>query len=329
MHLKDIGEFGVVERLVRRLSFPKKPSKNFALEVAIGDDAAIFAVPGKTNFVVTKDMFVENVHFRRGWSDFSDIGWKSMEANISDLAAMGGADPLVSVVGLALPVDISVDNVDKLYDGMDKSCRRHGVIIVGGDTVLSKKDIIISITLIGKIEKKRIVRRDGARIGDLLCVTGTFGDSYAGMDVLKRKLSRKKYGQLVHKHLRPEARIRDAKIISSGALATSLTDSSDGLAASVTLLAVASDVSADVFMDKIPVSENFRRWSREFRKFPWTAVCDGGEEYELVFTSPASKKKSIADVGATIIGEMKEGKGVEWYLNGKKTNYIFRGYQNF
>lgn len=325
MKIYQIGEFGLIDKFIERLG-----GKNRSLTVDIGDDAAVFGVAGGTCLVVTKDIFIERVHFNREWSSFYHIGFKAMTANISDLAAMGGAKPLYAVVGLALPVDISVNNVDNLYNGFAAAGGKHRISIIGGDTILSKKDIVISITLIGSINKKNIITRSGAREGDFICVTGTFGDSAAGLKILKSGDSRARYGQLVHAYLAPRARLDESSRLASTGVVTSMIDSSDGLAASVNILAASSGLGAEVELDKIPLSGAFKKWAVGFKKFPWETVLNGGEEFELVFTVPQSKSGAVLKKkGISVVGRMRKKSGVEYYLNGKKTDYKFGGYRNF
>jgi len=262
--ITDIGEFGLIRRIARLVDLTNnsRPLKSgtppLFLDTSsrgvikgIGDDAAILDVlsnknMGRGDFVlaVSKDMLVEGVHFKRQWMSFFDIGRRAIVANVSDMAAMGGAQPLYIVVGLALPVDISVDNVDKLFMGMDKEARNVGAVFIGGDTVKSNKDIVISITIMGYIEREKILLRSGAREGDLICVTGTFGDATAGIELLKKNISRDFkgwQGQLVHKYRCPSHRLNEAKLLAAKGgvdsyMPTSMTDSSDGLAASLRII---------------------------------------------------------------------------------------------
>lgn len=333
MKITQLGEFSLIERFVKKFLHARRCD----IVVDIGDDAAVVKISHNSCLLITKDIFLERVHFKREWSTFFQIGYKAIVANISDIAAMGGASKLYAVVGLATPVDISVENVDNLVSGIKSAAKKYGVLVVGGDTVLSKKDIIISVTLLGVQDIDKVIRRSGAKVGDLICATGTFGDAAAGVEILKRWHKRKtfqeynkKYGQLVHVHRLPEARLKESLFISEVGAVTSMIDSSDGLAACVNFLCKASGVGAKIYLERVPLSDEFKSWASSLKRFPWEVVLNGGEEFELVFTVSPDKLDLIKkNIKLSIIGEITEGKSVEFILNGKKTNYKVTGYQNF
>lgn len=360
--ITDIGEFGLIERITRLVTKTHRLYKTHLhhdIALGIGDDAALLIPPQgnkQTLLAISKDMLVEGVHFRRGWLSFYEIGRKAIVANISDMAAMGGAAPGYIVVGLALPVDISVDNVDKLFRGMDTTARSVGAEFIGGDTVRSDKKIVISITIIGDIKKEKVTLRSGARPQDYLCVTGTFGDSGAGLEIL---MGSKNFnfsgwrGQLVNKYRRPSHRLELSrallKLSASGIKPTAMIDSSDGLAASLRMIISESSkksktpLGAVIRLEDIPLSHAFIKWSEtkiqssgrvslmdlsggsknfllSHPRFPWKTALEGGEEYELVFTvSPENLEKLKKLARFKVIGRVISSKdsSVIYTLNDK------------
>lgn len=352
-----MGEFELINSIVkasRRASSGAFALSGASVIVPNGDDAAVLDVRaafGSDCLAISTDMLVEGVHFDCGLMSFYDVGVKSVTANISDMAATGGARPLFCVVGLAIPVDTNVENVDNLLAGMRSAVAKDGITLIGGDTVRSNKSIVISVTIVGRIDKKSVVERGGAKAGDLICVTGAFGDAAAGLRVLQGQRKSKRlcrarysdairthgYGQLVHAYRRPRHRLNEAVLLTARMpRPTAMMDSSDGLAACVRAMASAADLGAVVNLRDVPLSRAFRRWALSASsgpldpKFPWRTVAEGGEEYELVFTAgpsdvPALKKR----VNFSVVGEMRRGKGVDFMLNGKKMAGEWRGYENF
>jgi thiamine-monophosphate kinase len=330
LKLSEIGEYNLLKRIEKKAGKKKDPS----ILVDLGDDAFVAKCRRSDCLVVTTDTSVENIHFRREWATPEQIGFKAMASNLSDLAAMGAVIPSYAFVNLALPENLPLNFVDGLYTGMNKLCKKHGLKITGGDTVGSRKDIVISITLIGKSKKELIIQRCCAKVGDIILVTGSFGDSAAGLNCLKKKLKigAKSSKFLVNKHLLPVPRNREADILAKTGKVTSLIDSSDGLAASVYFLTQRSGVGARIDIENIPVSNALKELAESNPKINLTDLSlFGGEEYELVFTA---KKKELPKLkklvpGISAVGEITAGKNIKYYLNGKlqkiKTNF----YQHF
>ena len=271
MKLSRIGEFGLIERITRR--GPRLPST----VVGIGDDCAV--LKSSVNYqLVTTDALIENVHFKRKGSSFFALGQKALAANISDIAAMGGW-PTHALVTIGLPANLSVKAVDDLYRGINALARKNKIDIVGGDTVSSPQALVISITLLGEVKKANLLLRSTAKVGDLICVTGTFGGpALQGYDSRRSTV---------------DGRLSEARTIAKSRLATAMIDSSDGLARSVLEICKASKVGARIWSDKVPIAPG--------------ATLDqalyGGEEYELVFTVPKSKITKLK-VKTTVVGEV-------------------------
>ena len=328
--LKTIGEFGLIKLIRKKVAVREK----YPILVGIGDDAFVADTAKGHSLVVTNDMLIENIHFRREWATPFEIGYKSIAVNLSDLAAMGGAKPKYCLVGLGLPAGTAVSFVDKLYTGMISQARKHNLSIVGGDTVSSKKFIVISITLIGEIERKFISRRSCAKAGDILVVSRPFGDSGAGLFLLKKGLKNPSKDErlLIRKHLLPEPRIEEARSLSKSGKINSLIDSSDGLAASAQFIAEESGVGAEIFLEKIPVSRSLKNICAKYGLGqPYNLALNGGEDYELVYTAKPKDLDFIRKLipSARIVGRITREKGLKYYYNGKKKDITKTGFEHF
>lgn len=328
--IRKVGEFELVEK-IKKIIYPKRKGKG-SLITGPGDDAFVAKLSPDFLLVATKDLLIEDVHFRTSWTTPQDLGYKSIAVNLSDLAAMGAVRPLYALVGLALPGDIPVDFVEKLYKGMCVISRKYGLIIAGGDTTSSKKHIVISITLIGEAKKHDIVLRSGAKPGDLIMVTGAFGDSGAGLYLLRKGIKRTKSYQkyLINKHLLPEPRLEAAHKISR--FATSMIDSSDGLAACVNFIADESGVGMVVDLEKIPVSAQLKKLKNDHKDIDLPGLClAGGEDYELVFTVNPNNLKGLLKIfpQAKAIGKVTKEKTIKYFVCGKETKLKVSGYEHF
>lgn len=175
MNLNQLGEFGLLQRIRRQV-----PSRPAAVSVGIGDDAAVLRMAPHRDLIVTTDMLVEAVDFDPAYGSFRQVGYKALAANLSDVAAMGGR-PFAFLIGLAVPGRTPVRAVDEIYHGMLSLARRHRVALIGGDISASPKGMLITVTVLGEVDAGRAVARSGTRAGDRIYVTGTLGDSRAGL----------------------------------------------------------------------------------------------------------------------------------------------------
>jgi len=330
--LSGIGEFSLIKRIEKKL-FRGLPGASRVL-IDIGDDAFAARFSAGRVLVATNDVLVENVHFRRGWISPAELGYKALAVNLSDLAAMGGAKPLYAFSGLAMPAGTAVDFVDKLLTGMNRACAEFGFIVAGGDTVSSKKDIVISVTLLGEIDPGRLIRRSGAKPGDIIYVSGSFGDSGAGLKILEDKARGGSAFEkaLVKKHLLPVPRMELAGRLSKTGKVTAMIDSSDGLAASLKFISEKSSVGADIFTDLIPISKELKKLSLTNRKLkPLWLALNGGEDYELVFTVKPGGARTVENISPDItrIGVVNGSGRVKYFSGGSAVNIEAAGYQAF
>lgn len=330
--LGNLGEFAWLRRLLPKLFWPS--SLDPQLCIGPGDDAGVLRISRQKALVATTDAMVEGVHFERAWFPWEALGEKILAVNLSDLAAMGKVRPLAALVTVAMPGDTPVDCVDKFYKGLESCARRWKVGLLGGDTVGSKAGWFLSLTLLGEADPRRLLTRQGARPGDWVVVTGALGQAAAGLEALQTGRQGWTWTKpLVQAFTAPQPRFLEAAVLGETQWATSLMDSSDGLEASVRLLAEASGgLGAEIEIERLPVSRPLQRWADHQRRPVSAYALSGGEDYELVFTVPpkrwAALRKRIPR--ATVVGRvLPKGKGC-WALDrGRRRPLKGYGYSHF
>ncbi len=339
--ISEIGEFKLIEKIKKQIAdFYKVKFPSSSIVVGIGDDAAaVRNEPGKL-LVATTDMLVEGVHFKLNTTTPYNIGWKAMAVNLSDIAAMG-AFPMYVLVTLGLPVNTSIESVNNLVQGALDLANRFKVFLIGGDIVRSPKALVVNMTLWGAVAKKQILKRSGAKVGDKIMVTGTLGDSAAGLKILqsKKKIKNTLWAKnLINQHLKPYPRIKEARLLASKELAHSMIDCSDGAALSIKFICQASKVGANIWLDKIPASLSLQQFSLVSDYVASSLGLYGGEDYELVFTVPSSKEAKVIKIiseelgtKVTTIGEIVSSKnGIGLFDKQRKiNNLVLKGYEHF
>lgn len=287
--LGELGEFGLIDKIKKHT---KQLNKSSVL--GIGDDAAIIEAGDKFK-VVSSDLLAEGIHFDLSYFPLKHLGYKAVSVNVSDIAAMN-AVPEQILVNLAVSNRFSVEAIDEFYEGVNMACEDYKVDLVGGDTSSSAAGLFISVTAIGSVEKDKVVKRRGAKGGDIICATGDLGGAYIGLQVLAREKQvymadpnmqpqLEKYKYIVGRQLKPIARmdiIHELKDL--GVLPTSMIDISDGLASELLHLKKESDLGVKIFEDKLPIDNQTYEAAVEFGLDPITCVLNGGEDYELLFT---------------------------------------------
>ena len=318
MKIKDIGgEFGLIERIKNKI----KPYSNDVI-AGIGDDAAVLKYDKSSYLLFTTDMLAEDEHFSLKYSTPEQIGMKAMEQNVSDVAAMGGL-PKFALVSLALPSNIDIDFVDKLYNGINKKSKKYKISIVGGD-VTHSKEIIVDVALIGFVEKKYIALRKGAKIDDLIFCSGDVGKSAAGLELLKNKIK----GKSIKKHLEPQARLDLGRKLAKAEI-NSMIDVSDGVASEIRHICNESNVGAIIYADKIPISRDTIYDSKKLKKDPLDFALYGGEDFELIFTANENKLKKLRKYDVEVIGQIVDKKhGLKLIKDNKKIN-LKSGFDHF
>jgi thiamine-monophosphate kinase len=300
MNLHELGEFGLIRHLSNQLGIRS------GVDTAIGDDAAI--LESLHSPLVTCDALVEEIHFRRDWTTPRALGRKSLSVNVSDIAAMGGT-PIAAFVTLALSKDTEVLWLEELYAGMEEIAADFGFTIAGGDTTRSNGPICLSITLVGNVpENQTPWLRSGAQIGDVVFVTGTLGDSAAGLALLQdeqnraQKLDRETREYLLCRHFDPTARLREAQVIQRFAAQFKQTpihaalDLSDGIAGDSAHVARASGFTLEIDAARLPLSSHAKAAAQLLHTdaLPW--ALRGGEDYELLLCVAPEAADAFDDV---------------------------------
>jgi len=341
MKLSNLGEFGLIDS-IKKKAFRKSSS----VLVGIGDDAAVLKVSSTALLLATTDLLLEGVHFDLSYTDFYSLGWKSAAVNLSDIAAMGGI-PRFCLTSLGIPPHIKAEKILDFYRGFNALLRAHKTVLTGGDTSASSGGMIISVTVLGEVEKTRVISRAGAKPGDRIFVTGTLGDSAAGLELLQSRVRgqgsgvrgkdfysaiRIPHSTLVKKHLRPIPRIEWGRKIALSGCASALIDISDGLSSDLHHICGQSGVGAVISAGNIPLSPFLLKSARVLKKQPLQYGLSGGEDYELLFTVPSARinKLNALGIAATEIGEITRTRQV-WIVDdhGRKRRLQRSGYDHF
>lgn len=300
VEISDLGEFGLIDRITSQFSM-----KNASSLKGIGDDAAVIDLDAENCLLVSTDMLVEGIHFDLSYMPVQHLGYKAVAVNVSDIAAMNGKAEQITV-SIAISNRFSVEAIDALYQGIKLACENYKVDLVGGDTTSSLSGLVISITVLGKAKKSQVAYRDGAKVNDIICVTGDLGAAFMGLQTLQREKevyladpnmqpSLDKYEYLVGRQLRPEGRtdiIFDLE--EAGVKPTSMIDISDGLASELFHISKQSNVGVRIYEDKIPIDHQTYETAVEFNLDPITCALNGGEDYELLFTVSKDDQEKIS-----------------------------------
>lgn len=282
MKLSRLGEFGLIERIRH------KHAGGRGVLLGIGDDAAWIA-HRRGSSLVTADLLIEGIHFDLRWTTLSDLGYKALAVNLSDIAAMGGV-PAYVVLSLGIPASFDSKDIDRLYRGIDSLAKKHQVAIVGGDTNIAAS-LIVSVCVIGHPPKKPICR-SGAQVGDDIYVTGTLGDAALGLSLLRRRrpIAGRAAAQLLKRHHRPTPRLAVGAMLGTRHLPSAMIDISDGLIQDLGHICAASGVGATVHQERLPLSPAYRKLAG-----PLSTQCalSGGEDYELLFCAAPKRRTAI------------------------------------
>ncbi|MBI4823124.1 MAG: thiamine-phosphate kinase [Nitrospirae bacterium] len=330
MRLSQIGELTLLAEIRKRFSKREK-----SIIVGIGDDGAVIEpsrfLRGQCPLVATTDMMVEGVHFSLSFATPFQIGFKLISVNVSDIYAMG-ATPHYALLNVSLKSDTDISNLYSFLDGIDNALKLYKVSLVGGDLSSSPNGMTVSATLIGSVRKP--LMRKGARVGNKIYVTGTLGDSAGGLYLLKKikrpivlhrplntPLRWDIMRPLLERHLMPF--VRDPKSFLKSH-ATSMIDISDGLLIDLIRLCDESKVGARIYEDKIPISNELKSACIYLGLNPLQLALKGGEDYELLFSAPFSRK-----INAVCIGEITRKERIIIDSKGKELPIKPEGYKHF
>ncbi|MBI5343304.1 MAG: thiamine-phosphate kinase [Deltaproteobacteria bacterium] len=275
--LRDLGEFGFIERVRRRFGGPVRPG-----EIGIGDDGAVLPSP-RGKVVLSTDLLVEGTHFDLRYFRPEELGWRALSANLSDLAAMG-ASPVCYLVALAAPPGAPLRFLEGVFRGMARAARPSGIRLMGGDTCRGEK-VVLSLTVMGKVSAGKAATRDGARPGDLLFVTGEPGWSRLGLRLLSGGRPRNPSGwrrEAMRRHLTPVARWKEGAAAAKCGAVSAMIDLSDGLLQDLSHLLAPGRMGAVLDEKAFRLSARFRKAAAELKEDPLAAFLAGGEDYELL-----------------------------------------------
>jgi thiamine-monophosphate kinase len=283
--LKDIGELKFIKRIEGLI-----PSfRNKDVVVSLGDDCAVVK-DGKSLILLSSDMSIENVHFLSDVFPPSAIGWKSMASAWSDIAGMGG-EPCWALVSWSLPEYMTVHKAEAIFQGILKATEFVNGTIIGGDTTASNDNIIIDVTVIGKPVNDRYITRSGAKEGDIIAVTGTLGNSAAGLVALKQGLPE---CGLWRSHWYPIPRVEEGKWLCETGSVNAMIDISDGLIVDAGHIAEMSQVGINIHKQDIPASEELTNFCEKYNLNIDDFTLGGGEEYQLLVSIPQEKWEQIS-----------------------------------
>jgi thiamine-monophosphate kinase len=322
MKLSELGEFGlidVIQHIAEKSQNPQYRSWRQLL-VGIGDDAAAWQSSGYVELATT-DTLVQDVHFDLNIISWTELGWKAMAVNLSDIAAMGGI-PEYALISLAMPSELEVEDVSDFCQGMAELADKFEVAIAGGN-LASAPTVVITITIIGYSQNNRLLKRSTARPGEQIAVTGNLGLSAAGLRMLqgKTKFDTETASIFRQAHLRPIPRVKEGHILLQQGVNTAI-DISDGLIADLDHLCQASKANARIQIDKVPVHPLVESNFPDYQEL----ALSGGEDYELLFTADKTivdKVKRVLDCSVSVIGSItKENLPARVTLVDSKGNFV-------
>jgi thiamine-monophosphate kinase len=279
----DIGEFGLIRRISDLLSREGIQSERVTL--GIGDDTASFLPRPGYEILVTCDCMVEGRHYMPKYIRPFDLGRRAMALNISDIGAMGGR-PLYALISLGLKAEIFVQDIEEMYRGLLAELNPFGASIIGGNLTQSGNGMFIDITLIGEVERGRALRRSGAKPGDAVLVTGYPGQAAAGLQLLLHAPDGTKLLEhpLVQIYNTPSHRAQVGEAIAKAGCATAMIDTSDGFLGDLGHICEESGVGAELFQERLPVSEDLREAADVLHRDPYEFILGDSDDYELVIT---------------------------------------------
>ncbi len=335
MLVREIGEFGLLGRISGMLA-----EQAAGVVRGIGDDVAVLDTSGPEYLLATCDIQVEDIHFTREAITPYQLGRKAAAINVSDIAAMGG-DPRWALVSLAMPGSTEVGYVEELYRGMREQGALAGVSIVGGNLSRMNSIIIVDFTLLGLVAPERLTLRSTARAGDAILLTGSPGESRAGLELIRRQdlvVSSSCRQKLLERHLCPQPRLVEGQLLARSGQVTSMIDVSDGVIGDLCHICKSSGKGAEIQAASLPVSPALCEAAQGAGADSLEWVLSGGEDYELMFTSspvavPGLIKMLLDETGTSCaqIGRITAEIGEVWVrlADGKRIAPSAKGWDHF
>jgi thiamine-monophosphate kinase len=321
----DCGERALIARISQRLATASW------VVIGPGDDAAAIEPVRGALEVLTTDAQVEGVHFDRRFVPPDAIGHRALAVNLSDLAAMG-ARPRAALLSMALPASLEITTFDQIIDGLLALAARYGVIIIGGNITQTQGPMILDVTAIGTVHRRKILTRAGARPGDEVYVTGSLGDAATGLMRLREDANET---NAAIRYLRPDPRVRAGLLLGRNRAATSCMDLSDGLADGLRQIAQASSVGITIDGGAIPITAESHKWLSRQNQDPIDLALRGGDDFELIFTVRPSQagrlravRRQLGDLPITRIGVVTRAPRL-LVKDGPRERELPEGYEHF
>ena len=290
----------------------------------IGDDCAVIPQESGMETLISTDMLMEGTHFLADDITPWQLGWKAAASNFSDIAAMGGS-PAGSFLALSVPHNLPQGWESEFLRGYRDISELYGFPLLGGDTTSSPDRICVCITVLGKAPEGRCRKRSSAETGDLVCVTGTLGDSAAGLEAILKGLPRTgEVPTLIERHYLPHPRVREGQILAATEGVHAMMDISDGIGSDSRHIMQESHRGMEIDLTRIPVSEELKSFCRRYGYDSLSFAAEGGEDFELLFTVTPEAEPSLA-VEHSVIGRVTDGKGLRWLGSDKDYN----GFRHF
>ncbi len=325
-----ISERDIITR-IRGLS----PSAGQNLVTGIGDDCAVVGRENGVVELISTDTLVENVHFESSWHPPELLGRKSAAVNLSDVAAMGGV-PRYGLLSLALSDQITDAWLDGFISGFLEMLTRYNVELIGGDTVRSSGPAMFSVTVIGQSDETKVLRRDGAKVGDALLVSGQLGDAAAGLELCRAGMKddvADRWPVLLKAHLDPDPEIDLGIFLADTGRVNAMMDMSDGLVTDLAHICQESGCGAEIETSLLPISVELQEAAEQLHLQPEKLALSGGEDYRLLFTVANEEADELIrvvnkEIGRNIykVGRIIQAGGV-FLLDGQSRVEV--GYQGF
>jgi thiamine-monophosphate kinase len=335
MRVADIGEFGLIERLAGIVAAERSD-----VLVGVGDDAAVLADHEGDLLLATVDSHLEYIHFLPYLLSPAQLGRRALVVNLSDIAAMGG-QPRFALVSLRLPADQQVEWVEEFYRGMRAEADRAGVAIVGGNITRSPAGVGVDITVLGRVRREHLLLRSGARVGDMLLVTGDVGAAFAGLQLAfkpRLPVPAALREELISRYIAPEPRLAEAAIIAHSGQASAMLDVSDGLSSDIGHLCERSGVGVQVQAAQLPIAAATQQVAEALGVPAWRLALAGGDDYGLCFTAPPAAVAALREeigretgTSITAVGEIRPAEQGRHVLlpDGQVVPLAASGWQHF
>jgi thiamine-monophosphate kinase len=323
-----LGEHALIDRVRARLGVAPG-----WVHVGVGDDAAVVEPARNLLQVVTTDAIVDGVHVDRTFVPARAIGHRALAVNLSDVAAMGGT-PTHAVLSLILPASLPVADLDGLLDGFLELAARHKVALVGGNVTRTSGPLVVDVTAMGTVRRRRVLLRSGARPGDGVYVSGTIGAARAGLEMCRAGLGAAGE-EPVNRYLYPTPRVRLGATLGRNRTPSAAIDLSDGLADGLRQLSAASGTGLAVEASALPIDRNVRDWFVARGTDFVIAALEGGDDYELLFTVPPRRERQLRQIGRLVqnlpltrIGVVTREPGLHVIRDGRSVE-LPSGYEHF